>query len=277
MIAEADEAATPLTQEERNGLIPTHITLRHELNELEQRNIAEADRWSFSRRRKVLDEPFLRNLHRRMLNKVWRWAGQYRTTERNLGIASSTASSLSCGKSSTMSNIALITNPIHLTSWPRASIIASSSCTPFPTAMVVGRGLLAICLWFSKVVNVSPGGESIYRLRATSGVLISTPCTPRTVMICGHLLTSRGHSRRRSLLLGLYNGVSNLRLAQRTFQLVNQRLIPNTDSRRTRPQRRVNHKALRVGLTFMGRRLGGRHPTVALGIRLCRHRRCGEA
>ena len=43
---DADEA-TPLTEEERNGLIPTHVSLRGELNELEQRNIAEADRWAF--------------------------------------------------------------------------------------------------------------------------------------------------------------------------------------------------------------------------------------
>jgi hypothetical protein len=33
---EADDAATPLTPEERDGLIPTHVTLRSELNELEQ-------------------------------------------------------------------------------------------------------------------------------------------------------------------------------------------------------------------------------------------------
>src|SRR5260370_12935621 len=88
MTPEVDDAAPPLTPAERNGLIPTHISLRRELNELEQRNIAEADRWSFSRRRTVLDEPFLRNLHRRMFNTVWRWAGQYRTTERNLGVES---------------------------------------------------------------------------------------------------------------------------------------------------------------------------------------------
>jgi Fic-DOC domain mobile mystery protein B len=88
MTPDADEAATPLTPAERSGLIPTYITLRRELNELEQRNIAEAVRWSFSRRRKVLNEPFLRNLHGRMFNKVWRWAGQYRTTERNLGVES---------------------------------------------------------------------------------------------------------------------------------------------------------------------------------------------
>jgi Fic-DOC domain mobile mystery protein B len=84
---DADDHATPLTPDERNGLIPTHITLRSELNELEQQNISEADRWAFSRRHNVLSEPFLRGLHRRMFNRVWRWAGTYRTSERNLGIA----------------------------------------------------------------------------------------------------------------------------------------------------------------------------------------------
>jgi Fic-DOC domain mobile mystery protein B len=85
---DADENATPLSPEERDGLIPTHVTLRSELNELEQQNIAEADRWAMGRKRDVLNEAFLRGLHRRMFNHVWRWAGQYRTTERNLGIES---------------------------------------------------------------------------------------------------------------------------------------------------------------------------------------------
>lgn len=84
----ADGNATPLSPVERDGLIPTHITLRSELNELEQKNVAEADRWAFSRKRKVLDEVFLQSLHRRMFNRVWRWAGIYRQTERNLGVAS---------------------------------------------------------------------------------------------------------------------------------------------------------------------------------------------
>jgi Fic-DOC domain mobile mystery protein B len=83
---EADDAATPLTPAERDGLIPTHVTLRGELNELEQQNIADANAWAFERKRNVLDEAFLRGLHRRMFNKVWRWAGNYRKTERNLGV-----------------------------------------------------------------------------------------------------------------------------------------------------------------------------------------------
>lgn len=85
---EADDAATPLTPDERNSLIPTYVTLRGELNELEQQNIADADRWSFGRKRKVLSTAFLLGLHRRMFSRVWRWAGKYRRSERNLGIDS---------------------------------------------------------------------------------------------------------------------------------------------------------------------------------------------
>jgi len=81
-----DENATPLAQAERDGLLPTHITLRQELNELEQSNILEADQWAMQRKRNVLDESFLLRLHKKMFGKVWRWAGVYRKTERNLGV-----------------------------------------------------------------------------------------------------------------------------------------------------------------------------------------------
>ena len=84
-----DEANTPLTPEGRHGLIPTYITTRAELNEAEQENIAEADRWAFSRKRgDVVDVDFLMALHRRMLRQVWRWAGAQRTTELNIGVPS---------------------------------------------------------------------------------------------------------------------------------------------------------------------------------------------
>jgi hypothetical protein len=39
---DADDDQTPITHEEREGLIPTHVALRSELNELEQLNIARA-------------------------------------------------------------------------------------------------------------------------------------------------------------------------------------------------------------------------------------------
>jgi Fic-DOC domain mobile mystery protein B len=80
------ENATPLTPEEREGLIPSHVTLRSELNALEQQNILEADAWASLRRRDPVKEPFGRNHHRRMLRDVWRWAGTYRTSDKNIGI-----------------------------------------------------------------------------------------------------------------------------------------------------------------------------------------------
>lgn len=85
-LLEAEEAATPLTAEEREGLIPSYVTLRRELNEAEQANILEAEQWAFSRKRNVLDERFLTDLHKRMFGRVWRWAGKLRQTERNVGV-----------------------------------------------------------------------------------------------------------------------------------------------------------------------------------------------
>lgn len=87
LFGEDDGANTPLTAEERDQLIPTYITLRSELNEAEQINIAQAIRWlGRARKRDVLDDAFLRELHKRMFGEVWKWAGQYRLTARNIGI-----------------------------------------------------------------------------------------------------------------------------------------------------------------------------------------------
>lgn len=85
-LLQPDDAATPLTPEEREGLIPSYITLRRELNEAEQANIFETEQWAFGRTRNVLDEGFLTDLHTRMFGRVWRWAGKFRLTERNVGV-----------------------------------------------------------------------------------------------------------------------------------------------------------------------------------------------
>jgi Fic-DOC domain mobile mystery protein B len=78
--------ATPLTPEEMRQLIPAYIAYRSELNEAEQENIARAQDWALARRRDPLSQKFVKELHRRMFNDVWRWAGKFRTSERNLGI-----------------------------------------------------------------------------------------------------------------------------------------------------------------------------------------------
>jgi Fic-DOC domain mobile mystery protein B len=78
-LAPGDDSSTPLEEEEKEGLIPSHIALRSELN------ILQAQEWAHARKRNVLDEKFLRELHRRMYGRVWRWAGKYRTTAKNIG------------------------------------------------------------------------------------------------------------------------------------------------------------------------------------------------
>jgi len=81
-----EESNTSLSHEEALGLIPTWISLRHELNEAEQANILEGERWAFARRREILEESVLRELHKRMFGRVWKWAGHYsRETNRRIG------------------------------------------------------------------------------------------------------------------------------------------------------------------------------------------------
>lgn len=82
-----DDGNTPLSPEERLGLIPSYITLRRELNEAEQINITEGEQWARRHPRELLDEGFLRELHRRMFGEVWSWAGEY-SKENNRRIGS---------------------------------------------------------------------------------------------------------------------------------------------------------------------------------------------
>lgn len=87
-IFEADDNSTPLTAEEKNGLKLKWITLRSELNEAEARNIAQAQLWLATNKKKdVCSDTFLRKLHKKMFCDVWVWAGEYRITERNIGVA----------------------------------------------------------------------------------------------------------------------------------------------------------------------------------------------
>lgn len=84
---ETDDAATPLSDEEKQGLIPTWITLRSELNEVERAGIIKAEQWVFAKNQKnILTEDFIKKLHKKMFEDVWNWAGKFRTTERNIGV-----------------------------------------------------------------------------------------------------------------------------------------------------------------------------------------------
>jgi Fic-DOC domain mobile mystery protein B len=84
------EDATPLMHEERTGLKQSWITTRRDLNEAEQENIVKGAAWARRSRSlavaKLLSAGFVKALHKRMLGDVWKWAGTYRLTGRNIGI-----------------------------------------------------------------------------------------------------------------------------------------------------------------------------------------------
>ncbi|WP_312398374.1 mobile mystery protein B [Chryseobacterium sp.] len=87
---EYNPGQTPLDPEEIDGLLIDTISTRGELDEFEQQNIEEAIQWVLTRRFKpdqILTEAFICQLHKRMYGDVWSWAGQFRNTEKNIGIA----------------------------------------------------------------------------------------------------------------------------------------------------------------------------------------------
>ncbi|MEQ8812023.1 MAG: mobile mystery protein B [Imperialibacter sp.] len=80
---------TPLDEEERVGLLIETIATRTELDEFEQQNIEDAIQWTLGRSFKsetILTESFIRGLHWRMYKNVWSWAGEFRRTDKNIGI-----------------------------------------------------------------------------------------------------------------------------------------------------------------------------------------------
>jgi len=85
---EYPEGATPLDADEMEGIKFPHVTTRGELDHLEQANIEAGLLW-LSRRNSsdILHDQFVRNLHKRLFGEVWRWAGNYRLTEKNIGVA----------------------------------------------------------------------------------------------------------------------------------------------------------------------------------------------
>lgn len=79
--------ATPLDPDEAAGLIPRHIANHGQLNEWELVNIVKGEQWAFGRKHAdLMSSDFIRKLHKRMFGATWRWAGKFRTTEKNIGV-----------------------------------------------------------------------------------------------------------------------------------------------------------------------------------------------
>lgn len=83
------EGQTPLDEDEKRDLIPTLIT-REDLDAFEQENILEARKWIMQKsvlaKKDIFTEKFILNLHKRMYGHVWKWAGTYRKSNKNIGI-----------------------------------------------------------------------------------------------------------------------------------------------------------------------------------------------
>ena len=85
------EGATPVDPDDAEGLVPTWIATRGDLNTAEQENIVAAVAWASSKTGPrtldlLLTEAMMRELHERMFSDVWKWAGQYRQRDTNMGI-----------------------------------------------------------------------------------------------------------------------------------------------------------------------------------------------
>lgn len=80
--------ATPLTVDELQGLKVPGITTHGELNEVEAVNIEQGLRWLDRRPRSfdLLNDDTAKEIHRRLFGDVWNWAGDYRLTEKNIGV-----------------------------------------------------------------------------------------------------------------------------------------------------------------------------------------------
>jgi Fic-DOC domain mobile mystery protein B len=78
--------ATPLDADELASLIPGHITTQGELNEWEQFNIVQGESWARRQRKEVLDDAFVRQLHKRMFGETWKWAGEFRKSDKSIGV-----------------------------------------------------------------------------------------------------------------------------------------------------------------------------------------------
>jgi len=86
MAFEYPDGATPLDPDEAKGLRLTHITSREELNIFEAENIRAGMEWAWRTRSKdIVSESFMRQLHKKMFGNVWKWSGEFRQSNKNIG------------------------------------------------------------------------------------------------------------------------------------------------------------------------------------------------
>lgn len=83
------DGQTPINEEEKEGLKIKSITSQRELDEFEQLNIEKALEWTINNKfsaEKILTEKFIKEVHKKMYGDVWKWAGNFRKSNKNIGI-----------------------------------------------------------------------------------------------------------------------------------------------------------------------------------------------
>ena len=83
------DGQTPLDEDEIGELKIKTISTRGELDEFEQANIEKAIEWSLKRKysyQDILTIEFVKEVHKRMFADVWKWAGNFRKTNKNIGV-----------------------------------------------------------------------------------------------------------------------------------------------------------------------------------------------
>lgn len=80
--------ASDLTPDELKGLKVPGITTHRELNEVEAVNIEQGLLWLDQRPRTfdLLTDDAAKEIHLRLFGGVWKWAGEYRQTGKNIGV-----------------------------------------------------------------------------------------------------------------------------------------------------------------------------------------------
>lgn len=89
LVLEYTAHQTALDEDEKEGLLIRSVNTRQELDEFEQWNIEKAIEWTLKKRfrvSKILSEQFVCKLHKKMFDKTWNWAGEFRRTNKNIGV-----------------------------------------------------------------------------------------------------------------------------------------------------------------------------------------------
>lgn len=82
--------ATPLSEEDIRGLKIESIATQGELNEAEAANIISGQEWALRSRTAglsdMLSDEYLQRLHVEMFGAIWKWAGEFRPIQTNIGV-----------------------------------------------------------------------------------------------------------------------------------------------------------------------------------------------